>query len=350
MAADRSGSSLLARFFRRLADFFERRASKEAHHTRILPGWAGTRVEIDLLAFGLLFLGISVGGIAIHGFSNGGWILLLALAVSAGAWFLFFSARFTPLLRDLEIALLLVLAIPAAIERIMALAAFVLLFLLLLARQRRSSAARRENTVSVIAVILFCFVSYEVFAIALEASRNRVLKIPGALYMSCEKKQTEICSALEVRFDVPEFWQPGYGSNLIRDLNGVASLRIFKDSATDNQIAFAAYSSTPHQIATALQNFLITQKNFLRSRKIHTTRGPNMLPLNMEKVMESSDTQLYSLSYSSTGTPEYLGDEVQSTAFLVLHQRHGTTWLFILDGTDYSGREFLLHRIISGFR
>ena len=135
-----------------------------------------------------------------------------------------------------------------------------------------------------------------------------------------------------------------------RDIQSITSLKTYQDSATDNKIAFAAFSAPPESLLSSLRAFLGAQKAFLRSRQPNTERGPNQPPLAIQPVMRAPDVELHTITYVSQSKPGYLGDENDATAFLLLHRRGEITWLFILDGNDFSGREFLLHRIISGFR
>ncbi len=343
--------SALGRFFRYLADFFDRRAEHKLQGVRFLRAYAGTPLEIDFFAFGLLFLGILIGGIIIHGFSFFGWVMLLALVLSAGAWLIFYSAHWREPRRSLLFAALLVLSADTVAERLPALFAFMTLyFLLLQTLLKRNHGA--ENARSVVAVMLFCFVAYDGFSAAVALQRSALLNISSQAQLVCGAgAQSRVaCRAGTVRFDVPDFWQKADGSNLIEDLETIVSLKIFQDSATDNKVAFAAFSAPPETIMTSLRGFLNAQKAFMRSRVPNTVRGPNQPELEIRPVMQAADIELHTITYVSSGKPGYLGGEVESTAFLLLHRRRELTWLFILDGTDFSGREFLLHRIISGFR
>ena len=115
--------------------------------------------------------------------------------------------------------------------------------------------------------------------------------------------------------------------------------------------AFAAFKATPAEILHTINNFFYTQKGFLRSR------GLKGEPLTLQQVMRGRDAELYALHYTSLKRPEYLGEKQESHALILLHAPNSTrptgrdqTWLFIVDGADLAGREFLLHRIVSGFR
>ncbi|MFO1471937.1 MAG: hypothetical protein U1F27_12980 [Turneriella sp.] len=351
--------SALGRFFRRLADFFDRHAEQKKSGTRFLRAYAGTALEIDFFAFGILFFGILIAGITIHGFAFAGWVLLFAILLSAGAWLIFYSAHWREERRALLLAFLLVVSTDAVSERLLALFAFIPLSFLLLSDLNllREQAARIEdrrgnNLRSVLAVLLFCFVAYEGFSVLIAMQRNAMLDIKSPANMACGAGvQSRIaCRAGAARFDVPDFWQNSEGSNLIQDLQSVAAFKTYRDSATDNQIAFAAFWAPAENILTSLQTFLDAQKAFLRSRVPNTPRGSNQPPLKLQPVAQAADVQLHTVAYVSSAKPGYLGEESESTAILLLHRRGEVTWLFILDGNDFAGREFLLHRIMSGFK
>ena|GEM_PF-3165364 len=343
--------SALGRFFRRLADFFDRRAEQTPHGTRFLRAYAGTPLEIDFFAFGILFIGVLIGGITIHGLAFAHWVLLLALVLSSGAWLIFYSAHWSKERRSLLIAALLVLSVATASERLFALFALIALEFLLLAAHLRHYQ-RAENLRNVIAVLLFCFVAYEGFSAVIALQRNAMLGISSQAKLTCGAGVSSrvACRAGTARFDVPDFWQGGEGSNLIQDLQSVAALKTYQDSATDNKISFGAFSAPAENIIASLRKFFEAQKAFLRSRVPNTARGANQPPLMIQPVMQAPDVELHTVTYVSSVKPGYLGEENESTAILLLHRRGDVTWLFILDGNDFSGREFLLHRIISGFK
>lgn len=351
--------SALGRFFRRLADFFDRHAEQKQQGTRFLRAYAGTPLEIDFLAFGILFFGVLIGGIIIHGFAFAGWVLLFSLLLSAGAWLIFYSAHWREERRSLFFAFLLVLSTDAVSERLLALFAFIVLSFLLLydlnllkKQPDQRQYNRGMNLRSVLAVLLFCFVAYEGFSAVIAMQRSAMLDIKSPANMACGAgvQSRVACRAGAARFDVPDFWQSSEGSNLIQDLQSVAAFKTYQDSATDNKIAFAAFWAPAENILTSLQTFLDAQKAFLRSRVPNTLRGANQPPLKLQPVAQAADVQLHTVAYVSSAKPGYLGEENESTAILLLHRRGDVTWLFILDGNDFSGREFMLHRIMSGFR
>lgn len=344
MAAEKR-SSVLGGLFRRLADFFDRRAAHKPHTTRFLRAYAGTPLEIDFFAFGILFFGVTAGGIIIHGLAFAGWVILFALLLAVGAWLIFYSAHWTEQRRSLLLAFLLVLSLNTIAERIMALVAFVILFLLL-AYARLRNKTTGENLRSVTAVLLFCFVAYDGFSLVLASRRSALLAIESGIRPVCAAGVSSrvACRAGTVEFDVPEFWRPGGLSRIASDLDAITDLVKYSDSATDNVIAFGAFSAQPDQVMQQIATFLSAQKTFLQSRdRMQVALVPQLL-------MKGADVQLYNLSYQSYARPGYLGELADNNAIFFLHRRRDTTWLFILDGNDFSGREFLLHRIISGFR
>ncbi len=346
-----SQRSALGRFFRLLADFFDRRLEQKPQGKGFLRAYAGTPLEIDFFAFGILFFGVIIGGIVIHGFAFAVWVVLFALLLAAGSWLIFYSAHWSEQRRSLLIAFLLLLSVGTVAERLIALFAFITLFLLL-AHARLRHYNRGENLRSIIAVLLFCFVAYEGFSAAIALQRSWLLTVSSQAKLSCGAGVSSrvACRAGAAHFDVPDFWQSADGSNLIQDIQSITTLKTYQDSATDNKIAFAAFSAPPESLLTSLRAFLAAQKGFLRSRQPNTERGANQPALVIQPVMQAPDVELHTITYVSQSKPGYLGEENDSTAFLLFHRRGEITWLFILDGNDFSGREFLLHRIISGFR
>lgn len=276
---------------------------------------------------------------------------LFALILSAGAWLIFYSAHWSERRRSLLFAFLLVLSVGTVAERLLALFAFISLYFLLVHATLRKYD-RGENLRSTIAVLLFCFVAYEAFSAAIAWQRSSMLGIRSQTKLSCGAGGTSrvACRAGTVQFDVPDFWQGSEGSNLIQDIQSIAAVKTYQDSATDNKIAFGAFYAPPENILASLRNFFEAQKAFLRSRVPNTERGANQPPLMIQPLVHAPDVELHTIAYVSSAKPGYLGNENESTAILLLHRRGGMTWLFILDGNDFSGREFLLHRIISGFR
>ncbi len=80
------------------------------------------------------------------------------------------------------------------------------------------------------------------------------------------------------------------------------------------------------------------------------SKAMNSEPLTPQQILKSHDTSLYAVRYQGSSVPGYLAGSEEMTALVLLHERRGMTWLFVVDGTDLSAREFILHRIISGFR
>lgn len=332
--------SFLGRFFRRLADFFDAQPAQSKPQTSLSRGSA---LEVDIITLTLVFTGLTVAGTWIHGLHFLLWNLLFALCFCAGTWIIFRSARWSTQARSLLLASVLLLSATAASQRIVALGAFIFLFALML-RGLWIGAFMRRETLSVAAVALFCFSAYDGFSAVLEWRRNATLTVGEAIPMGCQPKNTgNICKAGDVSFLVPDFWRPAHGSNLIKDLSSVLPLRIYADSATDNSVAFGAFSASGEQVMQKLANFLAAQKSFLRSKT------GNKDPLAPQRMMSSADTALYGLRYESATAPGYLAATQESTALLLTHQRRSVTWFFIVDGTDISAREFILHRIMSGF-
>lgn len=332
-------SSKVGGLLRRLADFFDRLSLPRRS--------AGSTREIEIVALALLFAGIVVVATAIHGWYLLPWIFIFSVYFSGWAWIIFRSASWPESARNILLAFLLVISIPAGVDRALAMAAFIALVAALLWQVFRPAAQLiRKEKVSVIAVMLLCFSAYDGFARVVEWRRTAALKIAGGLALDCQAKPGggSTCSALEAVFEVPEFWRHSDGSNLIRDLQNVSSLKIYADSATDNKIAMGVFSFAPQKLLQEMTNFFYVQKSFLRSK---STTGETLV---LSQLMRSNDAELYSLQYESDAKPGYTGERVESNALFLFHQQRGTTWLFIIDGTELSGREFLLQRIISGFR
>jgi len=354
-------SSKIGRFFRRVADFFDR-LSGEGRHTAHSGSasagqtssavFRGSRAEIDVITFGMLAIGILVLGTVIHGWGFFFYSGLFAVLFCSGAWLLFRSIRWGTGARHALLCLLLALAFPSAAARLMPLGVYAFLcgslLIFLLWRAPRPAG----EIASAAAVILFCFVAYDVFSAIIENRRNAALQIEKSAHIECNyQADRTVCSAESVAFHVPEFWRKGTKTNLIADLANIADLRVYTDSATETRMAFAAFTATPAEITQALSNFFYTQKGFLRSRSL---KGE---PLTLQQMMRSRDAELYALHYTSLKRPEYLGEKEESHALILLHAPNSTrpagrdqTWLFIVDGADLAGREFLLHRIVSGFK
>lgn len=298
----------------------------------------------------MLAVGILVLGTVIHGWGFFLYSAIFAAVFSGGAWLIFKSRGFESHVRSALLCLVLAFALPSASARLMPLAAFAIiciaLVLVLLGRWRTTG-----ESISAAAVILFCFMSYDAFSAIIENRRNALLQIENSAGIDCSYHGGRtVCSTGDVAFHVPEFWQRGSESNLIADLANIADLRVFVDSASETRMAFVAFKAMPAELNQALANYFYTQKGFLRSR------GLKGEPLTLQQVMRSRDAELYALHYTSAKRPEYLGEKQESHALILLHTPNATrptgrdqTWLFIIDGPDLAGREFLLHRIVSGF-
>lgn len=334
-----SRSSVVGGLLRRLADFFDRLS---------LPSLgAGSTREVEFIALGLLFTGIVTLAVLIHGWFFLPWIFIFTVYFTGWTWIIFRSASWPLNARSILLSFLLILSIPAGIERVFAMAAFIALAAVLLWQAIRPlSDFIRKEKVSVIAVMLLCFSAYDGFARIVEWRRTAALKIPGGLSLDCQVRPGggSTCGALDAVFEVPEFWHQSTGSSLIRDLQNVGNLKTYADSATDNKIAFGVFTFNAEKLMIQMNNYFGAQKSFLRAK---SSTGD---PLSLNALLRSADAELYSLQYESDAKPGYTGERVASNALFLFHQQRGTTWLFIIDGTDLSGREFLLHRIISGFR
>jgi len=359
-------ASVLGKLFRRLADFLDSRVSSN-------PAYRGTRLEVEILTLGLVFIGLVTAGIYLHGWRFLVWDGSFAIAFCTGSWLIFRSSNWSPRGRGFLLSLVLVFSVAAAADRIVALVMFILLSLMVMQGFLFSSgiALLRRETLSVVAVGLLCFSSYEVFSTAIGKIRNVFLFVPSVIPVLCNKplpaawneKLTAIwkdmwqdvddnktCRAGEVVFSVPEFWILGKGSALIHDISSIINLKVYADSATDNSIAFSAFSAPAGQVMQQLSLFLVSQKGFLSSRLPADEAGKEPGPLIPTQIMKGKDTQLFSIRYETTQAPAYLAKRKEFNALILLHERRGVTWLFVVDGTDISAREFILHRIISGFR
>lgn len=339
-----ASASVIGRFFRRLADFFDR-----------LPAGrnlAATLTEVSVIAGLLTAVGIVALGTAIHGWHTIGWLIFYAAEFTAGSWLVFSAGRWGAPRRNFLFACILLLAIPVATERLLAITIFVPVVLWLCVLLLRRTEQHSDWT-SVAIVLLFCYVSYSAFSATMQWRRNSSIAMENSLALECgyHGKPQLRCEAGETGFEVPEFWKAARAAHISADLEGIADMKIFADTATDNSIAFAAFSSPPGRIVQELGSFFTVQKAFLHSK---AATGAAIVP---QLIMKSLDAELYALSYRSPATPGYLGTLTERNAILLLHQPHlsepegrSTTWLFIIDGSDLLAREFLLHRIVSGFR
>lgn len=358
-----AGNSRIGAFFRRIANFFDGLGTESGRSTAASVNSAdhstdrhaahlrGSRTEIDILAFGVMATGILVLGTVIHGWPFFLWSFLFAVVFSAGSWLIFRSARWQTQQRNALISLLLVLAVPSAARRFMPLVFSAILCGTLIWHLAKRLRYAPGEIFSAAAVILFCFVSYDTFSAVVENRRNAALQLEGQQRINClHRGERTVCNAESVTFHVPEFWRKGNVTSLIADLSHVTNLVTYSDSATQTAIAFAAFKAPASQVVRSLDHFLYAQKGFLESRGL---KGETV---SLQQVMRSRDAELYSVNYLTRQKPEYLGEKEESHALLLLHVPHSTlpegrdqTWLFIIDGREITAREFMLHRIVSGF-
>lgn len=336
--------SAAGRTLRRLADFFD--ALAPATRFRASLG------EINFVTLLITSAGILTIGTVIHGSGALLWLLLFAVLFNTGLLLIFSSNNWQARKRLFFASLLALSAIPAAAERLLPMFLVLLVscyFVLLLAKQWELP----HNYLNVILVLLYCYTSYGIFAATLEWRRTSALASNDGIAVDCswQVERALVCSGASTAFDVPEFWRPAGKTHLIADLAGIIDLKTFADSATDNRIAFAAFSSPPATVMRSLTDFFNVQQKFLTSK----AQGGKML--TPQGIMKSRDAELYALPYRSPEMPGYLGTYADRNALILLHQPQleqgagrDTTWLFVIDGTDLAAREFLLHRIITGFR
>ncbi|GAB4432811.1 MAG: hypothetical protein OHK0011_15760 [Turneriella sp.] len=337
-------SSFLGRALRRLADFFDAAAP--------LAKFRGSLNEINLLTLFVTSAGILAIGTAIHGFGSLGWLLLFAVLFNAGVFLIFSSNTWPQRTRHFVAALIALSALPAATERLLPMFLILLVscyFVLLLAKKWELS----PNYLNVLLVLLYCYTSYGMFAATLEWRRNSALAAADNIAADCrwQVERALVCNIGATSFDVPEFWKPAAPAHLIADLAAVMDWKTFSDSATDNRIAFAAFASPPASVMRTLTDFFNVQEKYLASKPVGARA------LTPHGILKSRDTELYALAYRSPDKPGYLGTHSDRNALFLLHQPQleqvegrDTTWLFVIDGTELAAREFLLHRIISGFR
>ncbi|MBS0618306.1 MAG: hypothetical protein JSR44_08970 [Spirochaetes bacterium] len=332
-------TSAFGRFFRKLADLSDRLFSRSR--------FAGSRREVDFIAYAILFGGLIAVGTFIHGTNFLVWNIIFALVVCSGSLFLFRTGSANVRLRALILALLLLSALSSASSRIGALLLFCLLAIIFIVESifPKKNILQRDFA-SVVAVLLFCFVAYDAFAVFIEWRRNNALAVGEHIALKCGVASQSFCASQRSSFEVPDFWEYAAGnSNLVKDLQAILPLRTYRDSATENTIALAAFALPPHEMSARINRYLDLQRSFLRSK----ASGNLNVPLVPQEVLKSLDAQLYVLRYDSLATPGYLGNSIESNALILLHSRADETWLFIIDGQDLNGRDFLLHRIVSGF-
>lgn len=337
-------TSWISRALRRLADFFDTAAPS--------AGFRASLSEINLLTILLTSAGILAVGTAIHGVGAFFWLFLFTALFNAGVFLIFSSKTWRVRTRVFTSALVTLSAIPAATERLLPMLLLLLAasyFVFYLIKQRELP----HSYLSVLLVLLYCYTSYGLFAATLEWRRNRDLAAPDRIAVDCrwQVERALVCSSGATTFDVPEFWKPAAPMYLADDIGAIIDLHTFADSATDNRIAFAAFSSPPAAVMRTLTDFFNLQQKYLGSR------APGGNALTPQGIMKSRDAELYALHYRSPERPGYLGTYTDRNAMILLHQPQleqsegrDTTWLFVIDGTDLAAREFLLHRIITGFR
>ena len=337
-------SSATGRLLRRLADFFDAAAPSATFRASL--------TEINLLTLLLTSAGILAIGTLVHGPGALGWLALFAVLFNAGV-FLIFSSNTWPARTRLFVAALIALsALPAATERLLPMFLIVLVsgyFVLLLAKQWELP----HNHLNVLLVLLYCHTSYGIFSATLEWRRNSALATGDGVAVSCDWQvgRALVCTGAATTFDIPEFWRPAAQTHLVADLAAIMRLKVFADSATDNRIAFAVFSSPPAAVMRTIIDFFNVQQSYLSSK------APGSKVLTPQGIMKSRDAELYALSYRSPDLPGYLGTYADRNALFLLHQPQleqsegrDTTWLFVVDGTNLAARDFLLHRIITGFR
>lgn len=339
-------SSFLGRALRRLADFLDAAAPSAA--------FRGSLTEINLLTLFLTSAGILTLGTIIHGVDALGWLLLFALLFNAGVLLIFSSNTWPARTQHFIAAMIALSALPAATERLLPMLLTVLVscyFVLLLVKQWELP----HSYLNVLLVLLYCYTSYGIFTATLEWRRNSSLIASDSAAIHCrwQAERALVCSGGAASFDVPEFWKPAAATHLIAELAAIMELRVFADAARDNRIAFACFFAPPATVMRTLNNFFTAQRAYLKSKAI---AGKEDI-LTPQRIIKSSDAELYALSYRSPEMPGYLGTYAERNALILLHQPqrehlegHDTTWLFVIDGTELPAREFLLHRIITGFR
>jgi hypothetical protein len=338
------GASWLGRLLRRLADFLDAAAPA--------AGFRASLGEINLLTLLLTSAGILTIGTAIHGLAALGWLLLFAALFSGGVFMIFRSSAWQARKRIFLASLLALSAIPAAAERLLPMFLVLLIgcyFVLLLTKRWELP----HNFLNVLLVLLYCYTSYGVFAATLEWRRNRALAARDGIAIDCswQIERALVCRGGATSFDVPEFWKPTTRLHMTADLAAIMDLKAFADSATDNRIAFAAFQSPPAAVMRTITDFFNVQQAYLTSK---AAQGKSLAPRG---IMQSRDAELYAVSYRSPQLPGYLGGYADRNALFLLYQPQlgqsegrDATWLFIVDGTDLASREFLLHRIVTGFR
>ncbi|MFZ5629980.1 MAG: hypothetical protein ACOY5B_12680 [Spirochaetota bacterium] len=337
-------TSFVGRTLRRLADFFDAAAPS--------VGFRASLGEVNLLTLLLTSAGILTIGTVIHGSGALGWLLLFNALFNAGVFLIFSSNSWPARSRTFVATLLALSALPAATERLLPMFLILLIscyLVLLLAKKWELP----PNYLNVLLVLLYCYTSYGIFAATLEWRRNSALAATDGIAVDCrwQVERALVCSSGATSFDVPEFWKPAAHAHLIRDLAAIIDLETFADSATDNRIALAVFSSAPAATMRTITDYFNVQQKYLASKP---SGGKTLTP---QGIMKSRDAELYALSYRSPEMPGYLGTYADRNALILLHQPQmtqgegrETTWLFIIDGTDLAAREFLLHRIITGFR
>jgi hypothetical protein len=337
-------ASAAGRFLRRLADFLD--------NVAFAARFRATLREINFLTLLISSAGILVIGSAIHGSSALPWLLLFAMLFNAGLYLIFQSSTWPQTRRLFFYALIALSAIPAAAERLLPMCLVVLVTCYLGLRLFREWELP-HSYLNVLLALIYCYTSYGVFAATLEWRRNSLIAPTDRVAVDCgwQVERALVCSSQSTAFDVPEFWHFTSASHLIADLAGIMDFKVFADSATDNRIAFAVFSSPPASVMRSLTDFFNVQQKYLRSKAMGSK---SLVP---QGIMKSRDAELYALSYRSPEIPGYLGTYVERNALLLLHQpqleqsaARDTTWFFVIDGTNLEAREFLLHRIITGFR
>ncbi|MCX7633689.1 MAG: hypothetical protein N2Z22_10195 [Turneriella sp.] len=340
-------ASPLAVWLRRLADWLESSSRSKSE-----SGIRAQRREIELWIFALLLCGIFALGLAILGATWWLELLLFAVFFATGVLWLLRLAESVATLRDFSAGVVLLVAIPAATEYLLALLAALFVCSYLLVRLKSTWDFPR-TFLSALLVVLFCFLSYQAFAGVLHWRRNAALRMAEAIAPHCqwEQKKAFVCTASKSAFSVPEFWQPAQHQHLASDMAAILPLISFMDAATGTRIAFTAFSVPPAAVMRQITDFFNLQQSYLKSKPIETKA---ILPRGILKTREA---ELYFVIYRSPELPHYLGSYQERQALLYLYQplkEHSegreTTWLFVLDAPELGAREFLLPRITTGFQ
>lgn len=334
-------ASALGKFFRKLADFFDKPRQHKSPRALFL--------EVRFVTTGLAGLGVFLLGVALHGWHASGAVFAFALFFSVGFWLIFQALDWPKARRELFYALLLLAAVPIVTERIFALFVFIIASFWLIRHLFRAQE-KTSDWLAASMVVLLAFVGFTTFSKFIEWTRERTLASSETLPMDCSFTALQ-CKAAGSLFELPEFWKKSSAPHIMADLTGFAHFETFSDSATQNQIAFAAFTSHADTVAQSLIQFFQVQKKYLQSKTALQT------PILPQLVMKSQDTSLYAFHYLTPDIPTYLGTYSERSTLVLFHtppsgggQGSHSTWCFVIDGEKLEAHEFLLYRIVSGFR